>query len=812
MRARAEMLQALARLLLASLLWMGLAAYGPQDGDGRSGLFWQGSAFAAFCVLELIWAVLALGPAGLRRGIAMAGDAGGVSYALYLIGPAGALLAMAYAVLALDYGARYGRGYLVGAAGAGAGGFATVLTQSNDWAAYPLVAAGVAVSVMVIPWMVLRLLGRMAPAAPVSGRPASVRDALAPSVGGLSRLSELLAGADLHAAHKDLAVGISAAAHAVRQALEGAPASGGVAAADPRLAPADFDLHALVNGIRRLLEPQVREAEGELTAHIAPQTPFLLRGPVVALREVLIHAVDQGLRSLRFGRVDLIICPVGIGGASVSLRFEVVTDPALPTHDEAGGGVTADDGTETPSADAGNAAYRACAELVHSLGGRIGWRTRTDGGAVLWFELELAPQPARGDAQRAGPSVHGARVLLLTGDGLASELEGYLKGWGAVPVREDSAFRVFSRLLEGRRDPGSLPIVLVEAERLDMPAQKFASALRADRSLASVKAVLLDPAGAAAGERELLDAGFSAVLGSPVDKRELFNALHAARLEDCSGEKVVCLVDRYKERVVTEPLRVLVADDNRISRTVIRSILERSGLAVDAVSDGEQALDALASSEARYDLVILDLDMPGIGGLEVARTYRFMDTDTATPVVVITSSPTPEAQQACAGAGVELVLTKPVEPRLLLQTVFRLGAAKRPQPRLVTLRPRGGPEPKLDETTLNSLVRLGSGAGFLKELVQGFVQDGGRSVRRIEQAVRQRDHRSFQDAVQALKGTAGDIGAVLLVSLCIQAESITPFQMGSTPARSLCERLATAFESTCVALTEFAEKQRDAVT
>ena len=117
--------------------------------------------------------------------------------------------------------------------------------------------------------------------------------------------------------------------------------------------------------------------------------------------------------------------------------------------------------------------------------------------------------------------------------------------------------------------------------------------------------------------------------------------------------------------------RILVAEDNAINRRVIEKILQRAGHDAIFAADGDEALDLL--DRMRFDIVLMDMNMPAISGLDVARMYRFTHTDRPhLPIVALTAEATEAARRQCADAGMDAFLTKPVDPKALFATIDRL--------------------------------------------------------------------------------------------------------------------------------------------
>jgi len=185
----------------------------------------------------------------------------------------------------------------------------------------------------------------------------------------------------------------------------------------------------------------------------------------------------------------------------------------------------------------------------------------------------------------------------------------------------------------------------VDQEHLDMYALQFIAAARSESSLFELSLVLIRNKEDNKTADEYLKAGYSYVLESPVEKRLLFNALHASTTaQHYENEGVISLNDRYKRHagIRQSGLKILVAEDNPINQKVISKILESGGHRPTLVANGEQALDALGRQS--FDLVILDMQMPVVSGLEVVKIYRFTGPkESPVRFLVLTSNATTEA-------------------------------------------------------------------------------------------------------------------------------------------------------------------------
>jgi two-component system sensor histidine kinase RpfC len=279
--------------------------------------------------------------------------------------------------------------------------------------------------------------------------------------------------------------------------------------------------------------------------------------------------------------------------------------------------------------------------------------------------------------------------------------------------------------------------------------------------------------------------GFAAAVSSSLDKRLLFNALHFVRPVDGDAESIPSLANRYRQKKEEERrgLRVLVAEDNLTNQKVIAKILERAGHRPHLVENGEQALEAM--EKEKFDLVLLDLHMPIMGGLETAKIFRFTQRGSShPPLVALTADTTQESRKACEEAGFDAYLTKPVEVKKLLELLDSLvstdrkghGATARGQAPAAgnSASEEGRSEPAIDPAVFNELAALGDEEDFLEKLILIFLETGEQKVADIEKAQRAEKYVLVSELSHALKGSAGQIGASRLMELCNRMSHVSP--------------------------------------
>jgi CheY-like chemotaxis protein/HPt (histidine-containing phosphotransfer) domain-containing protein len=228
------------------------------------------------------------------------------------------------------------------------------------------------------------------------------------------------------------------------------------------------------------------------------------------------------------------------------------------------------------------------------------------------------------------------------------------------------------------------------------------------------------------------------------------------------------------------PLRVLVAEDNRVNQQVAVGLLQRHGHAVDVVGDGRAAVEAVRAGS--YDVVLMDVHMPELDGLEAARAIRRLPGDKrAVPIIALSASALPEETQACLAAGMNAYLTKPIDPVALVQA---LAGEARPATG------GDGPEPVgaiVDEAYVTALVDA-LGPAKIAAIVAGVTQDARPHRERLAQARARGDLGELRAAAHALRGIATNLGLTALAALTGAIEDAS-LAGESARVEALCGRL-----------------------
>jgi two-component system sensor histidine kinase RpfC len=268
-------------------------------------------------------------------------------------------------------------------------------------------------------------------------------------------------------------------------------------------------------------------------------------------------------------------------------------------------------------------------------------------------------------------------------------------------------------------------------------------------------------------------------LNTPLEDNLLLNVLHACYSKHGTADEIIHIAHKQSQKKgVSRQLNILVSDDNATNRIVMQRMLDKLGHRHTIVDGGEKAL--LALEKDNFDAVIIDKNMPDMGGLEVYQAYCFAN-DGIAPVefAILTADATEEAKASCEAAGVKHFLTKPVSLVRLTETLSDMYDAtsesgNQPDGELKTEHDNLESSETFDEEEFDRLAELADGdASFISEIVENFVEDTNKNIRGLEAAVARGDWPGFRDLAHALKGSSLYLGLTQLAQLAKDAQNIS---------------------------------------
>jgi PAS domain S-box-containing protein len=529
---------------------------------------------------------------------------------------------------------------------------------------------------------------------------------------------------------------------------------------------AEFDTREIIGNAVKVLAVRASEKGLELACHIAPDVPDVVMGDQGRLRQVLLNVLGNAVKFTDTGEVVLRVEVKRRTPPMVTLHFAVSdTGIGIPrdklTH-IFHAFTQADDSTTRRYGGTG-LGLAIAARLVELMDGRLWVDSAVGRGSTFHFTATLevprvATPPPSVEKRKA---LAGLRVLVVDDNTTNRRiLEDMLSSWQMAPTAVADADTALAMLKKHTGTGEAFDVVVSDGQMPDVDGFTLARRIKRDRHLSTLPIVMLTSMGDPRDIARCRRIGVDAYLTKPVKHSDLLDALVTVFGVSTRHQPA----STPARRVTPSALEVLVAEDNVVNRKLVTRLLQQHGHRVTAVENGSAAVRAVRRGKTRFDVVLMDLQMPEMNGLEATGEIRRHETTTGghVPIVALTAHAMQGDRERCLAAGMDAYLAKPIDVEELITTIescVAIPSGKQTSGKQTA--PTGiasdSGDAVFDESS--ALAHAGNDRGLLAEVIALFRADHPATMRRLARAIEKDDADAVRLHAHALKGALATVGA-----------------------------------------------------
>ncbi|WP_320045568.1 response regulator [uncultured Desulfobacter sp.] len=531
-----------------------------------------------------------------------------------------------------------------------------------------------------------------------------------------------------------------------------------------------FNLRDSLGDILHSLAQRAEEKGLELAYHVPAEVPDGVIGDLGRVRQIIVNLVGNAVKFTDQGEVVVSVAVDEPGDDEILLHFAVLdTGIGIDANNRQKifDSFTQADASTTRKYGGTGLGLAISARLVELMGGRIWVESEMGKGSVFHFTVRLGVQKGTPVHQiPAAQSELEALPVLVVDDNAANRriLKEMLKIWGMRPATADGGDAALRMVAQARSKEDPYRLLLLDVNMPFMDGFELSKRLQEQPGWAGSVIMMLTSSGTRGGSR-CCEQGIAAYLTKPVKQSSLLNAIKTVLGTIAPEDAKARQLTRHTRSKEMGPLRVLLAGDNVITRKIVINLLEKRGHSAVVAQNGIEALAALEDQEHPFDIILMDVQMPEMDGIETTAHIREKEKGTGKhiPIIALTAHAMKSDQEVCLNAGMDGYVAKPLQPEALFTAIHYLTET-------VAAHTHEKRSAVFDRE--QSVASVGGDMDLLREIADLFVENAPHMMVEIKNAIDQRNAYRLNRAAHLLKGSVGNFGACPVFESALKLEML----------------------------------------
>jgi two-component system sensor histidine kinase/response regulator len=543
----------------------------------------------------------------------------------------------------------------------------------------------------------------------------------------------------------------------------------------------DFNLRDTVGDTLKTLAVRADEKRLELACRILPDVPEVLVGDPGRLRQILMNLAGNAIKFTERGEVVMRVERESETEDKICLHF-TVSDTGLGIPVEKQRLIFEPfvqvDGSTTRKYGGTGLGLTITRHLVEMMGGEIRVESREGKGTSLRFSahFDLSKKPFMEPPAFEPFDIRGLRVLVVDDNATNRRiLEEILANRGMKAAGASNARRALAAMEQAKGLGLPYALVLLDAVMPGMDGFALAEEVRKRPGLVGVVIMMLTSAGERGDAARCRELGISAYLIKPIKQSDLLNTIMAVLAYKQKHGKRPPLITRHSLREIQgahrveagRPLKILAAEDNAVNQLVVSRILEKRGHSVMLAKNGEEVLAAL--DKDTFDVVLMDIQMPGMDGLQATKAIRERESALAArngqratriPIIALTAHAMKGDRERCLEAGMDSYVSKPIRAEALFAELDKLTVGSPDDDKRACLASDHDEQGDEDVFDLSKALEVVDGdRALLKEIADLFLEDMPGSMTQLREGITKGEASTVELVAHRLKGSVATLGA-----------------------------------------------------